>query len=144
MKKKIAVDEMLKNILERDGASTQEEICNKLAHLGIEITQSSVSRWLRKIQAVKISTNKGASYVLPKAQSLPNMQLALSVAHNATMIVVRTAPGSASLLAALIDQSFTGKILGTLAGDDTIFITPVDETCITALAKELEIFLHVL
>ncbi|SGA23676.1 arginine repressor [Chlamydia abortus] len=58
MKKTMAVDEALKEILNREGASTQEEICQKLSSLGIAMTQSSVSRWLRKVHTIKIPGRK--------------------------------------------------------------------------------------
>lgn len=143
MSKKIAIDEVLKNILNQDGASTQEEICNKLARLGIEITQSSVSRWLRRIHAIKVFTDKGTSYVLPKPETISKVSLLISVSYNNSLIVVRTAPGSASWFAGLIDKHFTETVLGTLAGDDTVFITPVKEEDIPLLAKDIEFFLQV-
>lgn len=144
MNKKISIEEILKKILKQDGASTQEEICHKLASMGIDMTQSSVSRWLRKINAVKICTKKGAGYVLSKSHSLPKGKLFLSIAHNSSMIVIRTVPGSASLFASMIDQEFSGQILGSLAGDDTIFVTPAEEQHIANVAKELENFLQIL
>lgn len=143
MNKKVAIDEILKNILNQDGASTQEEICNKLALLGIEITQSSVSRWLRKIQAIKVFSDKGTSYVLPKPEMISKSRLLISVSYNNSLVVIRTAPGSASWFASLIDQHFHGKVLGTLAGDDTVFITPIKEEMIPSLAKEIEMFLQI-
>lgn len=143
MNKKIAIDEVLKNILHQEGASTQEEICNKLSHLGIEITQSSVSRWLRKIHAIKVFTDKGTSYVLPNPEVASKTRLLVSVSFNNSLIVIRTAPGSASWFAGLIDKQFTEKVLGTLAGDDTVFVTPIKEEIIPLLAKEIEFFLQI-
>ncbi|AUS59998.1 arg regulon repressor [Chlamydia abortus] len=52
-------------------------------------------------------------------------------------------PGSASWIASLIDNRFTESILGTLAGDDTIFITPTSESTISLIAKDMENFLLV-
>ncbi|ADZ18593.1 MULTISPECIES: arginine repressor [Chlamydia] len=144
MKKNMAVDEALKEILSREGASTQEEICQKLSSLGIAMTQSSVSRWLRKVHAIKIPGEKGARYSLPPSVGESNIKrLVFSVRHNSSLIVIRTAPGSASWIASLIDNRFTESILGTLAGDDTIFITPISESTISLIAKDIENFLLV-
>ncbi|WP_348664092.1 arginine repressor [Chlamydia vaughanii] len=144
MKKKVAVDEALKKILSREGASTQEEICEKLSLLGVAITQSSVSRWLRRVHAIKVPGEKGARYALPPSVDDSGIRhLVLSIRHNSSLIVIHTAPGSASWIASLIDKKFAESILGTLAGDDTIFATPIDESMISLIVKDIENFLLV-
>ncbi|SYX09025.1 Arginine repressor,arginine repressor,arginine repressor,Arginine repressor, C-terminal domain [Chlamydia poikilotherma] len=144
MKKNVAVDEALKEILNKEGASTQEEICEKLSSLGIAMTQSSVSRWLRKVHAIKIPGEKGARYSLPPSIDESNIKhLVVSIRHNSSLIVIRTAPGSASWIAGLIDNKFSENILGTLAGDDTIFITLISESMISLIVKDIENFLLV-
>ncbi|ANH78958.1 arginine repressor [Candidatus Chlamydia sanziniae] len=139
------IDRILKEILSREGAATQEELCAKLSALGIAMTQSSVSRWLRKIQAVKVPGEYGgARYTLPVSSEDPKMcHLVLSIRYNASLIVIHTAPGSASWIAGLLDQGLKEQILGTLAGDDTIFVTPVAEEELPLLAKAIENLLKV-
>ncbi|EPP35544.1 arginine repressor [Chlamydia ibidis] len=144
MEKKTDVGERLKEILMQEGAATQEEICIKLGSLGIDITQSSISRWLRKVGAIRKSTEHGAYYSLPHSQDdLRFHKLVFAVHHNNSLIVVRTAPGSASWIAGLIDKEFSKKILGTLAGDDTIFVSPIQEDKIAILSKEIGNFLRI-
>ncbi|WP_201456981.1 arginine repressor [Chlamydia sp. 17-3921] len=144
MKKKLAIEEVLKKILIKEGASTQEELCEKFSTLGISMTQSSISRWLRRIQAVKIRGDEGYRYALPEnVEEAKACFLVLSIRYNTFMVVIRTAPGSASWVAGLLDKRFSEEILGTLAGDDTIFVAPVREKQPSLLAEILANFLQV-
>lgn len=142
MKKHMDIDEALKKILITEGASTQEEICEKLSLLGVKVTQSSVSRWLRRVGAIKISSDQGTRYALPPSSDEVSVsRLVSSIQHNAYLIVIRTLPGSASWIAGLLDKNFSTNLLGTLAGDDTIFATPKEGVCIKQMAQEIENFL---
>ena len=65
-----------------------------------------------------------AEFGMPTARS-PLKQLVLEIMHNDVMVIIRTSPGAAQLIARLLDS--VGKaegVLGTIAGDDTIFIAP--------------------
>lgn len=121
----------LKTLLLSRQASTQEELCNSLIAQGFDINQSRASRLLRKIGAVKVQHENGQIvYSLPKEPSPPSMESALTnliidIVANEVVVVVFTKPGSASLVARLLDYNqLQTEILGTIAGDDTIFVTP--------------------
>jgi transcriptional regulator of arginine metabolism len=121
----------LKALLLERKASTQEEICLSLTAQGFDINQSRASRLLRKIGAIKIQNEKGQIvYSLPKEPIPPSMESALTnlivdVSANEVMVVVITKPGSASLVARLLDfNQLQTEILGTIPGDDTIFVSP--------------------
>src|SRR5581483_2235345 len=110
---------------------TQEDICSILKKQGYEINQSKVSRLLRKIGATKIVNNKRQIvYSLPREPSpfplgTPIRNLVLDIVANEALVVIHTAPGAASMIARALDYSqITTEILGTIAGDDTIFVTP--------------------
>lgn len=98
---------------------TQEELTAQLERAGVVATQSSVSRDLIELGVVK---QRGA-YVLPKAPSgaASHGLLSLEVAGDA-LIVARCEPGLASALAVEMDRAFVPEIIGTIAGDDTVFI----------------------
>ncbi len=123
--------EALKELLMRRKETTQEDICLALEKQGYVINQTKVSRLLRKIGAIKVLSPQGdVVYSLPREPSPPRLstplsELILRIVANEVMVVIFTSPGSASLIARLLDyeQDALG-ILGTLAGDDTIFITP--------------------
>lgn len=120
----------LKKILESGKNSTQEDLRDMLEAKGHDVNQSTISRDLKKIGAIKGVDHKGRttyrlSDIAPEnfvAQSLAD--LILSINHNDSMIVIQTTPGSASLVARQLDMNRPADILGTIAGDDTIFVAP--------------------
>ena len=121
----------LRKILESGNNSTQEELRDMLEAKGHNVNQSTISRDLRKIGAIKGTDNKSRTvYRLSEisqessfvAQSVGD--LILNITHNDSMIVIQTSPGSASLVARHLDMNKPADILGTIAGDDTIFVAP--------------------
>jgi len=123
--------QVLKRLLEEGDASTQEELCEQLVSMGYEVTQSTISRSLRRLGAVKtIDENGQTVYRLIQSSGLPLAvetslsDLVLGITHNGSTIVVKTTPGSASLVARHLDTYRPGDLLGTIAGDDTIFVAP--------------------
>lgn len=128
--------QILKEILFSGSASTQDEIRDALARRKFSVTQSTVSRDLKRIGAIKTIDVEGrtvyrlgeellnAPVPAPVANSIK--ELVADVSSNGVLIVVHTSPGSASLVARHIDSSLSGEILGTIAGDDTIFVAPAD------------------
>lgn len=109
------------------------------------INQSKVSRMLTKFGAIRTrNTRMEMVYCLPNEMSVPNTSsplknLVLDIDHNQLLIVVKTSPGAAQLIARLLDS--VGKadgILGTIAGDDTIFITPTTGTSIDELMENVK------
>ena len=121
----------LRKILESGKNSTQEELRDMLEAKGHNVNQSTISRDLRKIGAIKGTDNKSRTvYRLSEisqestfvAQSVGD--LILNITHNDSMIVIQTSPGSASLVARHLDMNKPADILGTIAGDDTIFVAP--------------------
>jgi len=123
-----------KEILIAESCGSQVDIVNLLKEQGYEnISQSKVSRMLTKFGAVRTRNALGEMvYCLPPELGMPTAksplkQLVLDVTHNHVMVVIRTSPGAAQLIARLLDS--LGKkdgVLGTIAGDDTIFIAPAD------------------
>jgi transcriptional regulator of arginine metabolism len=123
--------EALRELLMGRKASTQEEICSALEKLGYEINQSKVSRLLRKVGAIKVANVRGQTvYSLPREPAPPSMNtpirnLVLDIIANEALVVIFTSPGSASMVARVLDYNqITTEILGTIAGDDTIFVAP--------------------
>lgn len=122
----------LKKILESGKNSTQEELRDMLEAKGHDVNQSTISRDLKKIGALKGTDHKGRTiYRLSESvaetssfASQSMSDLILNIAHNDSMIVIQTSPGSASLVARRLDMDRPADILGTIAGDDTIFVAP--------------------
>ena len=126
-----ALVEALRALLMGRKASTQENICAALERLGYEINQSKASRLLRKVGAIKVVNVHGQTvYSLPREPAPPSMNtpirnLILDIVANEAIVVIFTSPGSASMVARVLDYNqITTEILGTIAGDDTIFVAP--------------------
>lgn len=120
----------LRGLLEKEQTSTQEELREQLERKGFEVTQSTVSRDLRRMGAIKMTDADGrtvyrlAGEAAPPSAATGLANLVIGLRENGAMIVVHTTPGSASLIARHIDQMRSAGVLGTIAGDDTIFVAP--------------------
>ena len=122
---------VLRQILESGKNSTQAEIQHMLEVKGYEVNQSTISRDLRKVGAIKKTDSKGRTiYRLLENLSESSfvnqslLDLVTSITHNDSLIVIHTSPGSASFVARHLDINRPMNILGTIAGDDTIFVAP--------------------
>jgi transcriptional regulator of arginine metabolism len=106
---------------------TQEELLAALAEAGHHATQATLSRDLARLGARRVSRpDGGAFYELPAAgDELAALRGQIStIGANASLAVIRTLPGSASAVARAIDVAQVPEVLGTIAGDDTIFVAP--------------------
>jgi transcriptional regulator of arginine metabolism len=109
---------------------TQEELLDALRAAGIEATQATLSRDLAQLGARRVSRPEGGTvYELPDGagggDGLGTLRgLVSEVASNASLVVIRTHPGSAPAIARAIDLAELPDVLGTIAGDDTIFVAP--------------------
>ncbi len=138
-----------KALLKEERFGSQAEIVTALQEMGFEnINQSKVSRMLSRFGAVRTRNAKMEMvYCLPvelgvPTTSSPLKNLVLDVDHNGALVVIHTSPGAAQLIARLLDSLGKAEgILGTIAGDDTIFITPTSDTDIEELyLSALELF----
>lgn len=133
----------LKRLLENEEASTQDELREQLEQLDFVVNQSTVSRDLRRLGAIKSTDSEGrTTYRISNESTTMHVKsltdLVRGVYHNGAMIVVKTDPGSASLIARHIDNLRSDDILGTIAGDDTIFVSPASIKKIASLAAQIE------
>lgn len=139
---------VLRELIREGVAYNQEDLCKALKQKKFEVTQSTVSRDLRRIGAIK-ATNKDGEIVYKLSDDLQTT-LPLTVSHslggllmglhaNESMIVLHTAPGSASLVARHLDSMRVELgLIGTLAGDDTIFVAPASAKKIPSLMKRIK------
>lgn len=121
-----------KVILKKELMSSQSEIVDSLRKQGFDsINQSKVSRMLTKFGAVRTrNAKKEMVYCLPTELGVPTIssslkELVMEIGYNSAMVVIHTGPGAAQLIARLLDSlGRPSGILGVVAGDDTIFVTP--------------------
>lgn len=135
----------LRKLLFKEDASTQDELRDELEKLKYEVNQSTISRDLRKLGAIKMIDASGRTVYRLAEEMAPVRApsglggLVTDISHNGIMVVVHTSPGSASLVARQIDQLRSSNgVLGTIAGDDTVFVCPKSPKEIEALVKRIE------
>jgi transcriptional regulator of arginine metabolism len=118
------------DLIRTNALGSQEELADRLSALGYSVTQATISRDLEQMGATKVRRDGQLSYVLPdEARTGPSPRLAAvfrdwvrSVETAANLVVIKTPPGSAHLVGVVLDQSELPEIVGTICGDDTIFI----------------------
>lgn len=115
---------------------TQEELLNRLREDGFDITQATVSRDIKDLRLVKIIGNNGKYKYSSDLNSNESFTYNLlkrfsysikSIESSGNMIVIKTLSGMAQAVCAAIDSMESKGILGTIAGDDTIFILASDQ-----------------
>lgn len=120
---------------------SQEELALKLKDAGISSTQATLSR---DLNALRISKIPGEGYVIPVKNHPPTTDLSsgvLRIQFSGQLAVLKTRPGLASAVAALIDTQAIRPIIGTIAGDDTILLViRVDATQEDVLNALIRIF----
>jgi len=124
--------------------ASQEELAERLGSLGYAVTQATISRDLEQIGAVKVRRDGHLSYALPdQMRDAPSPRLAAvlrdwvgSLDTAANLVVIRTPPGSAHLVGVVLDQSGLPEIVGTICGDDTIFVATRSAEQAEALAAK--------
>ncbi|RKY76584.1 arginine repressor [candidate division KSB1 bacterium] len=129
---KIERQKKLRCIIEDKGIGDQTGMLIALKKEGIDTTQATISRDLQEMGYVKIRLGPGIyRYELLNRSSQSNIKARLStmfhdfvteIKSSDNIIVVKTVPGNAGGVASLIDNLENPKILGTVAGDDTIII----------------------
>jgi transcriptional regulator of arginine metabolism len=108
---------------------TQEELLEALAGAGFRATQATLSRDLARLGARRVSRPEGGTvYELADGAAGGGLSglrgLVADIATNDSLVVIRTHPGSAPAVARAIDLAEIAEVLGTIAGDDTIFVAP--------------------
>ena len=140
------------NIIKSDDIATQEELVDQLRISGIDVTQATISRDIKKLGLIKVPDGYGAyKYSLPieRKQTDINTWLkrmfrdfVVDMDYSENIIVINTLPGTANGLASAIDNIEWENIIGSLAGDDTLLliIKPIDKTL--ELFDKLQTFLR--
>jgi transcriptional regulator of arginine metabolism len=136
------------DLIRSNAVSSQDELADRLGSLGFAVTQATISRDLEQIGAVKVRRAGQLRYALPEAARdafSPRLATVFrdwvrSVEPAASLVVIRTPPGSAHLVGVALDGSDLPEIAGTICGDDTIFVacrSPNEAVALTAKLSEL-------
>jgi transcriptional regulator of arginine metabolism len=144
VQKRYRQGQILKLLAGRAVAS-QDELRRQLVHLGMRVTQATLSRDLRELRLVKTAEGyrrlaaAAAEELAPQntlARALKEFLLDIRPAQN--MLVLKTPPGGAQPLAAAVDAERWKEIAGTLAGDDTVLLITPSRGARAAIQKRVE------
>jgi transcriptional regulator of arginine metabolism len=139
---------LVARLVEQHVVRNQHELVDLLATEGVAATQTTVSRDLEDLGAIKVRLPGGdAAYAIPEhptAQVAPEDHLrrvfgdwVVEVAHSVNLVVVRTPPGSAHVVGSALDRSGLPGVLGTVAGDDTVMVVASESVGGRELASRL-------
>jgi transcriptional regulator of arginine metabolism len=130
-------------LVRSEPVATQEELRRKLARRGIRVTQATVSRDIEELGLVK--TREGycpPDAPEPAAPPQPTLPIVLKefvreVDQASNLVIVKTHPGNAHTVAAVLDAERWPEVAGTVAGDDTIFVATAGKRQAGRLRKKL-------
>jgi transcriptional regulator of arginine metabolism len=134
----------IREIIATKDIETQEELVEELKKAGYNVTQATVSRDIKELHLVKVPTNNGRyKYSLPADQRFNPLQKLkrmltesfVGIEKSENLIVMKTLPGNANAVGALIDNLDWPEIIGTIAGDDTILIICQDREKVPELVN---------
>ena len=138
----------IKEIIDKNKVETQEDLAAALRAEGIEVTQATVSRDIKELMLVKVPDANGQyHYAYPKEH---NMLLTpgrvertfqdsiIGIRVSQCMVVIRTLPGTAQAVAYAVDYMKWEEVLGTIAGDDTVFVAMENEEGVKAFLKRFK------
>jgi transcriptional regulator of arginine metabolism len=143
MQKRFRQGQILK-LIAAEALASQDELRRKLSHLGVRVTQATLSRDLRELKLVKTAGGyrllsamvEETSAMPPLARALREFLLDVRPAQN--LLVLKTPPSGAQPLAAAIDAERWKEVAGTLAGDDTILVITPSCAARAAVQKRME------
>lgn len=125
-------------LLAEQAVTSQAHLVELLAADGVTATQATVSRDLEDLGAIKVRVAGGETVYaipeLPAEQRAPEDHLrrvfgdwVVEVAHSGNIVVLRTPPGSAHVVGSALDRAALADVLGTVAGDDTLFVVVAED-----------------
>lgn len=133
-------------LIEKYDIDTQESLIKKLNEVGFDVTQTTISRDIKQLNLVKGITEMGTyKYIIPSSvredkapvhtSAITESVVSIEAAQN--IVVVKTFPGMANAVAVCIDSLKHERIIGSVAGDDTILLVVKDNEAAEHLEAEL-------
>ena len=140
--------EAILNLIKEQSIETQQDLTDALSQIGFEVTQATVSRDIKELRLVKKHDDSGKYVYAPHPSGInegvsDKMTIILnksiiSVDYALNTIVIKTLAGMAQGAASVLDAMQFSECLGTIAGDDTIFVTVRSEEAAQKLCKKLK------
>lgn len=148
---KIARHAKILELIENYEIETQDELAQKLCDEGFNVTQATVSRDIREMKLTKIATEKGRQKYavisnndseVTERMTRVFKEAVVKMDYAQNMIVVKTLAGMGMAVAVALDNMQNGEILGTIAGDDTVFCVVRSHNQATAIIEKLYRIIH--
>ena len=144
--------DQVRRLIAAGGVHTQAELVAALRARGAEVTQATISRDLAGLGVVRGFRGGRLTYLLPDDMTDATgaaegrlrrllADLPLTIGETAPFVVLRTSPGGANAIASAIDLSQWEDVVGTIAGDDTIFVACTDAPAMRRFRGRLEAFI---
>lgn len=147
--KKNSRQEAILRLIEQEMIGTQDELMQKLASLGFHVTQATVSRDIKALKLVKSPVTDGQYRYAAVRQEIQDVSgkyysilthAVLRADHAGNMVAIKCYSGMANAACAAVDHMNSDRIVGTLAGDDTIFVLCRDEKGALEISRLMQSF----
>ncbi|MEA2010069.1 MAG: arginine repressor [Actinomycetota bacterium] len=138
---------LVTRLVTTESIESQAQLRRLLSHSGHDVTQATISRDLEAIGATKVRDGDVSRYRVQDPSEVRRARSALSVAVNefvesvvatGSLVVLRVPPGAAHLVAGKIDAADMVGVLGTVAGDDTVFVAVAESIGAVVVAADFE------
>lgn len=141
----------IKEIIQNQEIETQEDLAAALQKEGINVTQATVSRDIKELMLVKVPYKNGRYRYVVSAEKKHTMsdnhvsmlfqEAVTRIDSSMNLVVIHTLPGSAQSIAFSIDHADNSKVIGTLAGDDTVLVIMRTAEDVPLFVKQIQLFL---
>ena len=129
-KSKVERQESIRKVLREQRVASQEELAAILLSKGMDVAQATLSRDIKEMKISKLHDESGYYYSFdsptfprrPGSVGLNSSESIGSVEFSGNIAVIRTRPGHANMVAAIVDAASLKEIAGTIAGDDTLLL----------------------
>lgn len=145
--KKYTRQSKILELISKSEVETQEELAAGLKAMGIDVTQATISRDIKELRLVKVMSKNGKYKYATIGQSQEGItdrlykifeNSVVSIDNAMNVVVIKTIPGAAQICASAIDYMGVNEIVGTLAGDDTVFVAIRDLESIDYVLQEFK------
>ena len=135
-------------IISTTNVETQEQLLQELENAGFRSTQATISRDIKELRVVKELTSLGTYRYTTSAKELPATfsnrlnsifrECVTGYDYAQNLVVIHTLPGLANAAASALDAMHMSVVLGTIAGDDTVFVVMRDTNSAAAFCGEIK------
>lgn len=138
----------IRDLVDQRPIRTQQELAAALRERGFRTTQATISRDVAELGLIKVAREGTAAYALPprlvEAETSGEERLRrlladlpLEIGETGPLLVLRTLPGSAHPIAAALDRAHWPEVVGSIAGDDTVFVALTDRSGLQRVKRRL-------